>query len=346
MSSQNTGVEFRVADVEAEDFKFENKESSHNELSVVLNDGGKVIKEVTERKAAFVSDRGVLPIAALMAYNRHHGLVLRPDDIWITIGTVLAGYIDRNAERMRNVLVKHEGKIDIVVHSTGNIHNADYDDLLSQISDQIEEHTQSDIRNWMECDFTTTTDVTRTVSKLVLMSSVKNYFSFRMCLSCNLPYVRLEGTRDDWVSIKEKLKFLLTFNTKELSRWYKILRCVIGKFIDAFDGKIDREWWNKIANQVGGGSGPTYLTGWILAFTPFNVRGYWVIGPINDFIAGKSFGKVETSDIPPSVVSVPVKIDDNGKKYDTIFYTGLLSISVDDKGKSLRPNAGWLLSVI
>ncbi len=282
---------------------------------------------------------------ALETYNQHHELILRPDDICIAIGTVFAGYVDRNHESMRGTFVNHEGKIELVAKGDGNIYSANYANLISQIVVQIEEHTKTEVRKWMECDFSTTTDLSRVVSQLILMSAMKNYFSYKMCLDCNLPKVTLEGTKEDWVKIYQRVDFLRTFEKETvLHKWADVLEYVLQHFIDAFDGKIDKSgFWNRVAHQTGGGSGPRFLEGWILAFYPFNDSGKYCLNDIDSIRAGERFGKINTSDVSPSVVSVPVTIDDNGREYKTKFITGLISGRTDKNETALRPNIGWAL---
>ncbi len=282
---------------------------------------------------------------AFEAYNQHHELILKPDDIWIAIGTVFAGFVDRNHESMRNTFVNHEGKIELVAYSVGNIYSTNYPDLISQIVSQIEKNTKKDVREWMECDFSTTTKTTLVVSQLILMSAMKNYFSYKMCLKCNLPKVTLEGTKEDWIKIYQRVDFLRTFKiSTELQQWADVLEHVLQHFIDAFDGKIDESgFWNRVANQTGGGSGPTYIEGWILAFYPFDDSGKYCLNSIENICKGKRFGKIDTNDVSTSVVSVPVTIDDNGREYRTKFITGLLSGRTDKEETALRPNIGWAL---
>ena len=48
--------------------------------------------------------------SALHAYNLHHNLVWRPDDIFIAILSQFAMYISCNAEKFRDKFVSHQGQ--------------------------------------------------------------------------------------------------------------------------------------------------------------------------------------------------------------------------------------------
>jgi len=55
------------------------------------------------------------------------------------------------------------------------------------------------------------------------------------------------------------------------------------------------------------------------------------------------FGKIDTEDIPSSAIEVPVKINDCGKIYETIWYAGLLS-SLFEKGNGVvRPSVDMVM---
>jgi len=44
------------------------------------------------------------------AYSHHYKLVLRPDDLWLTIVIAFANYVNYHAEEMRDCFVTHDGK--------------------------------------------------------------------------------------------------------------------------------------------------------------------------------------------------------------------------------------------
>jgi hypothetical protein len=62
----------------------------------------------------------------LEAYNQHHNLVIRPDDVWITIMAQFAVYVDHHNEEMRAHFVSHEGKKELTVQAAGWRHSVDF----------------------------------------------------------------------------------------------------------------------------------------------------------------------------------------------------------------------------
>ena len=62
-----------------------------------------------------------------MAYNLHHHLRIRPEDVWLSILTQLSFYINAHAEELRGKFVAHEGKKELEVgFDTGSHYTIDY----------------------------------------------------------------------------------------------------------------------------------------------------------------------------------------------------------------------------
>jgi len=175
------------------------------------------------------------------------------------------------------------------------------------------------------------------------MGAMKNYFSYKMCLCCGLPGVTLEGTLEDWQEIRNRVTRLATYQIPDLSSWSEVLGYVLDQFVASYQGKVDKDFWNRIAHKTGGGSGPRYLEGWILAFVPWTDGGSYILNSLETIKSTNSYGKMDTNDIPVSAVEVPVKIDDNGTEYDTVFYAGALLPSYDASKNTMKASLDWAL---
>lgn len=70
-------------------------------------------------------------------------------------------------------------------------------------ADEIEKRTVSDVRNWLEPNFSTTTLNDKTIGRVVLMSAMKKFFEYEgnLCV-CGIPNVTLKGTLEDWKDIR------------------------------------------------------------------------------------------------------------------------------------------------
>ncbi len=284
--------------------------------------------------------------SAFLAYNNHIPLVLKPDDIWAAIIIAFSFYIDKNPEKMRSQFVSHEGKEELTVYGGGSIETADYAGLVEEMTTLMDSKMKSDTKDWFLSDFTTTTPKSKLVTQMVLMGAMKHYFSYKMCLECGLPKVTLLGTLEDWQKIRTRVDRLASFEQPDLASWSRVLGLVLDEFVNAYQGKVDTDFWNRIAHIEGGGSGPRYLEGWIIAFIPFDdTRGYYKLNPLDDIIKTKSFGRINTNDIPSSTVEFPVTIDDNGQLYKTIFYAGSIAtqFTKDKDNIQIEPSLDWAL---
>jgi Domain of unknown function (DUF4419) len=53
----------------------------------------------------------------IQAYNGHHALIIRPDDVWLAILTQFNFFVNGRAEMLRSHFVHHEGQRHLVVYA-------------------------------------------------------------------------------------------------------------------------------------------------------------------------------------------------------------------------------------
>lgn len=286
-------------------------------------------------------------ISAVTAYNKHHHLVIRPDDVWLAICTQLSHYVNGNSDNLRNKFVDFEGKKKLVVVGSGNLYTANYEELCKKMTFEISKNIKDNVmREWLLPNFTTTTENDRMVGSIVLMATMKSYFNYEFHLKCNLPSVTLLGEVDDWIQIRNRANKLLEFDleNKEMTKWAKLLFPVLDNFVKTAQGNPDVNWWNKIAHHIGGGSGPTYLSGFITAFCVFNDKGKYIGDnrSVRMMTTPSEWPVIDTNDIPHGFVSVPVTVDDNGTIVQTELFVGHIFM-VNPDSVSLAPAVDWAL---
>ncbi|KAI0027232.1 hypothetical protein K488DRAFT_74710 [Vararia minispora EC-137] len=226
----------------------------------------------------------------LEAYNRHRALSLRPDDIWLAIVGQFHLYVNAHAEDLRDHFVAHEGKKHLVVSllTDGKL---DFAAVALKFTKAMDEHiTDPSVRDWLLPRFSTTTPTDTVVASVLMMATMKAYFSFEACIDCGIPRVTLEGERRDWEEILRRAAKLAEYGD-EPARWLALLRPVLSRFVRAFDApdaQENIEFWTKVADFKGG-SGPEYVSGWITAFCPFSDKGVWL---------DKNAGPLETTESP------------------------------------------------
>src|SRR5205823_3468835 len=146
------------------------------------------------------------------AYSHHYKLVLRPDDLWLTIVIAFANYVNYHAEEMRDCFVTHDGKKELIVVIDNNSMTTDnWSNIISQFSKIIDDSTVGEVRDWIEPKFTTTTENDSLIARVALMATVKNYFNFGGLMCCGIPEVELMGTLNDWQQLRLKVDKLAKY---------------------------------------------------------------------------------------------------------------------------------------
>ena len=211
------------------------------------------------------------------AYAEHRPLVLSPDMIWVLISQGFARYVNAHPDQLRDQLVNHSGKMDLVVQSDKDLlsGDADWQKLMADFTAQINENTKGDIAKTITADFTTTGVTERITSQITLMETMKSYFDYVVhYIACGIPSVTLTGTPQDWQKVLEKTQQLQKY---AVGPWTKRLVPILTEFVKASEGKADQAFWQSMVKKgrldklVGGGCDfrkPTKLDGWILKFFP------------------------------------------------------------------------------
>ena len=278
-------------------------QSSFGAKASNAGDIGFVMAHKSPREAVDLGKQAVYPVShgngfvdtAIIAYNEHHHLVLRPDDVWMSILSQFSLYANANAEALRHLFVQHERKkvlsLDIRdAGATGNFDgrchslHVDFGVIARGMTNLIQNNVlDPDLRDWFLPTFSTTTETDRVVASSIMMATLKEYIAYEAYLSCGIPAVTLLGDRADWEILCTKARGLLKYDNEagQVATWHKLLNPVLERFVKAFDTekegyhsrKARASFWQRIANVHARGSGPTWLSGWITAFCFFDSDG-------------------------------------------------------------------------
>lgn len=295
-------------------------------------------------------------MTAVEAYSDHLHLIIRPEDVWFAILTQLSFYINEHAEELRGSFVSHEGQKELKIRETWSCKPIDFGNLATRMGGLIEENlVDPTIRQWVQPSFTTTTAQDVTVASVIMMGAFKKYFSYTFHICCGLPSVTLLGEKKDWIDIQGRLDRIKDLG-EEPAQWYKLLVPVLNHLVQSFDAPAApdiRDFWQKIAHHSGGGSGPSYLSGWITAFCFWDNDGKCMYKPDgkNDsmdspfmfdwaghstprlFMADIPYHRVDTQDIPLGFASVPVKVIANEIEYKTMMLAGSVGTETTSSGE-------------
>ncbi|MCJ1374535.1 hypothetical protein MMC20_005767 [Loxospora ochrophaea] len=302
--------------------------------------------------------------SAIDAYSDHHHLTLRPEDIWFAILTQLSLHINANAEELRSFFVAHEGQKELEIKAAGTIRTVDFGLLAQRMTDLIAINvTDPELRTWIMPSFSTTTNTDKVVASITMMGALQKYFSYLFTLLCGIPSVTLLGIREDWQDMLERLEMLPQLGY-EPTQFYNLLKPILTRFVSSFDAPeapSTKDFWQKIAHRISGGSGPTYLSGWLTAFCFWDADGKSLYAPNGKTPAKPTtlskyrhrshpppycldnvvYHKVDMNKIPPGVCSVPVKVNDNGLIYRTKMVAGSVGLRVWSSGDALDDGDAW-----
>ncbi|KAF7313793.1 hypothetical protein HMN09_00536600 [Mycena chlorophos] len=213
----------------------------------------------------------------LSAYRERHALVVRPDDVWLAIVSQLGFYLGAEREvRDARLVAAADGDPEICAATT------DLRALSRAMGDVLAKNVvEPALPSWIVPDFSTTTQCDVTVGSMLVLTTLKRETGHAPPRAvdqepCGIPRVTLEGEREDWQNVLERLERLKDLGLKAIA-WYHILQPIIQNFIDAFD-KADTDanhhFWNTAAFSRPLATGST-LTGWLSAFCIFAEDGEW-----------------------------------------------------------------------
>ena len=287
----------------------------------------------------------------VQAYADHRPLVLSPDMVWLIISQGFSRYVNAHTEEMRDLLVFHEGKMELVTLSNNNIFSpsADWELLLNDFSTCIANNTKGELADLMTANFTTTGITERIASQISLMDVVKHYFIYtRISAACGIPSITLKGSPFDWQKVLEKARSLRKY---KLEKWSDDLVAILQEFVEASRGNPNQKFWQGIVkkkrvNQLKTDNScdpdpakMTKLDGWFLKFFP-NAD-----GETPDKV-------VWNHDMPTEMVHVNFRqvLTDpaTGVPLDTIpiqLWAGFVGIEEDAQTRALTPKIGWLARI-
>ncbi|KAJ7878939.1 hypothetical protein B0H13DRAFT_2346264 [Mycena leptocephala] len=137
-------------------------------------------------------------------------------------------------------------------------YTVDLGEVACQMAGLVEKNVvDPTLRAWATPAFTTTTANDTTVSAVLLMATLKKYFTYIIMLGgCGIQRVTLDGEQSDWVDILGRLERLKEYGL-ETATWYHLLRPVIDRFVAAFDDPASAanvDFWQRQGGQVAAAS--------------------------------------------------------------------------------------------
>ena len=305
--------------------------------------------------------------AATVAFAHHRPLVLSPDMFWLLVTQGLALHVQANAEALREKFVLHDGKETITVRrddfvkgDASNPWSEVFGEFSAQIKTMIGEENHANI----VASFSTTSQIERAANEIVLMQTLQPYFDYSVSTLCGIPSVSLEGTANDWGSLRQRVASL--GRAYNLTWWTDRMAPSLERMADNAAGEDDAELWRDFYKYDGMSGGP-YISGWIADFFPYVTTAVLVdkqgneldrptlsegiFAPVemstarklttNHFFSGEDVMGITTGSLPGSLSSVPFKWRYLKQEFDMAFVAGFIGILQDKQDMSVRPVIGW-----
>ncbi|KZT00873.1 uncharacterized protein LAESUDRAFT_708199 [Laetiporus sulphureus 93-53] len=341
-----------------------------------LRDGTEVLQSsVSAKELPMLQARSNGFVHTVMqAYNQHHCLTLRPDDVWIAILGQLSFYCNAHPDKFRSSSTRQNRKPKIKVATDASRYTVDFASVARQMTGCLHgDETDETLKRWILPDFTTTTLVDTTICSVMMMATLSAEIQFDMVCACGIPSVTLEGEKADWEKLLRRMDKLDTLG-EEPKIWATMLRPILRRFISAFDGEPDLPFWEHVAHSDPSFYGADDMSGWITAFCVWSNRGKWQAGLLHigeDGLAGsriswKSFvGKNDSRAlvldgvpypqmsvlfIPEGYCAVNVALSENDLDLDCVMIAGHVAtaVSAEMGGNELNtvsPAPQWFIYV-
>ena len=287
----------------------------------------------------------------ILAYKNHYPITITPDMIWLLIGQGFSRFMEKYYNLVRERFVNFSGKKDLKIerlqYSPYKAPKEVWDGIVQEFVQKIEQNVGKELIDALECNFSTTTQVTKITSQVTIMSAMKQYFTYKVLMAgCGISKITLEGSIQDWEKIKSKLELL---STKALKWWTKHLIPIIDNIIltkkyynqnKSLNGQLI-EFWKGMIRLKGRGDmyDPHMINGWIIKFIP-NLDGE----------KPTLYEEIRENDVPDQIISCPMELTwltmiGTKVDYKCSLASGFYGMIQNKKTFNVRPVIGYAIVV-
>lgn len=287
-----------------------------------------------------------------VAFSEHRPLVLSPDAVWLTILSGVAQHVKLNAETLRSRLVRHSGKrrLTITLSESLELNPAAVRAALAAFRSEIAREVGDGPAALLMCDFSTSGDVERAASEILLMDTYSPYFDYEVMCVCGIPELTLLGEPADWREMRERIDVLAEL---DLEWWTSSLAPILDQLVAASEGRPDTKFFRDIYKPKDAYGGEI-IAGWSARLYPyigsggrFEARNPLLEVPIDQRPRNRKKPEqdivgISARDVPASLGRTILRVDDlvTARHYSLEVRGGLIGVEVDALGR-LAPCAGW-----
>ena len=314
-----------------------------NDKTIILNHNFNIQKNFNMWIDTSKESESSLIGGYLVAYLNNYSITINPDVIWLIIIQGFSRYIYMNKEiinkknnndrKLKKITIKKE--YFFPSKSTEN----NWKDIIQTISNKINSFLGDNTLHKLLPNFSSTDSMSVIACNLLLLHEKNKLIDFenKENLKGCFPNIILEGSVEDWVKIKNKIKYLDNF---ELSWWTKELIIIIDNFIKI---KIEKSnnyvpyinfLKNMIINEENGNNGSNISIGWIFKFFP----------DFENKTLYKSFNEIK---IPSSNIRIPFNLSTYNflKKidYECSFEMGIFWEIINKNIYQIKPRLNYII---
>lgn len=274
------------------------------------------------------------------AYIYHRIPTITPDDVWLTILQYLAKNVNENEFHYRVMFGLGEGQKEIrIERQTIDFNDVDcIENIFHEFVEKMEVEN-STIKDF-ECDFSTSTPITRLCSQVSLSHMMKKFFALRMVQLCGFPAIDFEGTEDDWKKIITKISAFKKIGHDSIQKYLDKCTSVVEKILTVFDPSQTVDWTKFYYSKLCGSGSQIGYNGFILDILNVRIGEAWEPSELSSmrteykFIFENRLTGI-TKDL--CIDSGPLPIDDSFRmKYDYKIKDYITPYTINGKNLSFK----------
>ena len=314
----------------------QNHESNRTKIFYAYSDSISPFVEYRSNSSSFLD-------VVSLAYANHYPMEISPDDIWLMMLDGFRVHVKMNRKALKNRFVAPGADTVISIDDNFLTYESTHKEwfwTITNLYKSLLSKLPKKTGNPLKTKFSTTSPVDNNISGTMVMAVASEYYSYHVWTTCGIPKIKVNGTKDDWILLKDSFnKLALQLNMKW---WAKGLNPVLDEFINIFDGKINLEHWRSIYKYYNPkGCGSPSFDGWISRLLPYTkefIRDRFTYVKRSDWNKRISF-----PDVPSGITFVDVKWHYFSKTIPLKLYTGFIGIQVDTTTKMLKAARGYAL---
>lgn len=278
-----------------------------------------------------------------LAYAKHYALEINPDDIWLMILDGIRLHVKSNRKKMKDRFIAPGTDSSIAVLDNSLTPESTHKEwfwTIANLFDSLQAKLPAETGIPLKTKFSTTSPVDYNISRTMTMAVASQYYSYSVYTLCGIPKIKVNGTKDDWMLLKDSFNRLA--EQLDMKWWANALNPVLDEFVNTFDGKINLKHWKNIYKRFKPeGCGNPRFNGWISRFLPYTKDDR---SDEEKYVKHTNWAEqLDFYNIPKGITFVDVQWNYLGEKIPLKLYTGFVGIQVDTTANYLKAARGYAL---